>query len=909
MDIESVASSSLRSPSPTASRSNRNFNIPDSSVRRKSFTGTASGRPSLHAIRRNFYPITPANSPASQEIPPRKIRASFEKENEKDRTASSSVRIQSPVVSKGIKNFMVPTISTASKVAASTKKKVLSERNETVSSSVSLSDTQSVVTSMNSLEFSGTEKACRKSEISSVSLALPATSQVSKQLAYRDQIHRAPVSLPNGNSPLVSEELSDISETGRDGSKMENVVGSEIKSDTPKLSISGEGPESVTLDNFKVTEPLKPQISEPFYKDDRLDSKEYHFSSKDSPHDSSRFPYDPKTNYLPPRPRFLHYKPNSRIGICLSRENDSHCDKGIKLEESFTSESSSDTEEAVEIPKDSEESIYCDEEAEDSEDTCATRPVLEISNGCIKRRSGSYLYGEGKGKSVLLVLAIACLSMSITDCPGTIISSYLHNASFSNQLFAPAYENLERAADSFKQWSISYFSEANIFSEKEKTGKFEFTNFNFDHEMCNRPDIIAAENPEKFFPGVDKKGRTGPEEEEHIIEDFTETKLHETREDSKDQSGIDLVEEEKIEQKSKAKEGHPLYSAAEAMQNMFSSELEAEDQNKEAGADHLDYESKGLAEDVVGIVRQPEPQDEEGQSNHESSHPVYSLAEAMRNKIRSELEDEDQNKEAGADHLDYESKEVAEDVVEIVRQPEPQDEEGQSNHESTNNIDKEVAEEIDEAALEAEQLSSQIGEEPKSRENITSDYHTNIKSESTSEEAGSRKLDSCNSLYAENKLWLHIALPSFAFLVLAGLSSTIYLKHKKASAVQPTVFKWNRPPEKLMSCSISALSDGHLYSEGTRNSQMEFEMLGESGPSEMCSSVLKSSSYSQRRKIEDTDRKVRRNSIASDNSAASPSLGSFTTYEMLHGKHGCGEDDALTPVRRSSRIRKKITSP
>ncbi|XP_068657560.1 uncharacterized protein [Aristolochia californica] len=837
MNRESIGASSLRSSTPTASRSDHNFNTPDSCVRRKSFTGT-----SIPAVQRKSYTVTPANSPASQEIPPRKMRSSFEKENEKDRTASSSVRIQSPVISKGTKNFMAPTISTASKVAASPKKKILSERNETVRSSDSLSDVKSSVTSMNSLQTSGTEKACCNPEISSVSLSIP-----SKHSTSRDQIYRASVSFPNGNSTLVSEEVSDISKTGSGRLEMENEVGSEIRSHNPKLSISGEGPESLTPDNSKLTELLEPKISEPeiqshnpklsisgegpesltpdnskltellepkisepVYKDDRLDPKKNNFSFQALPHNSSRPPYNPQTNYLSPRPQFLHHRPNSRIDICLTRENDSHSDKGIKLEESFGSKSSSDTEESVEIPKDSEESLSHDEEAEGCEETCVT----EISNSSIKRRSRSYLYGERKVKSVLLVcVIIASLSMSITDSPGMIISSYLHEAFFPNQLFAPAYENLEWAAHSFKHWSTSYWSEAILFFKIEKKGKFQFANLtSLDHEICNLLDIMAAENQANI---LHKKGMT-----QQIVEDFTEEKLHETSEDFKDHKGSNFVEE-----------GHSVYSMAEAMQNQITSELESEEQNKEDAADHLDYESKAVADDVVAIVRQTEPQYEE--------------------------------------------------VL--------------SRHESTKNIDIEVAEEIADAALEAEQLSSQIGEEPESQENITMEYHTYIRSESTSEEAPSGKL---------NKHRVHIALTSFAFLALASLSSTIYLKHKKASAVQPKVLK--------QSCSVSASSDGHSYLKGSRNSEMEVEMLEGSGPSEMSSSVQKSSSYSRRTKVEEiqsVERKARRNSSVSDHSAESPSLGSFTTYETLHGKHGCEENDVLTPVRRSSRIRKKITSP
>ncbi|CAA7399437.1 unnamed protein product [Spirodela intermedia] len=52
-------------------------------------------------------------------------------------------------------------------------------------------------------------------------------------------------------------------------------------------------------------------------------------------------PYDPKTNYLSPRPRFLHYRPKPRVD--RAEELLVHGDGGLQLEERFSSESSSET--------------------------------------------------------------------------------------------------------------------------------------------------------------------------------------------------------------------------------------------------------------------------------------------------------------------------------------------------------------------------------------------------------------------------------------------------------------------------------------------------------------------------------------------------------------------------------------
>ncbi|KAG9439857.1 hypothetical protein H6P81_020022 [Aristolochia fimbriata] len=895
MDRERIAASPVRSTSATRSRSNHGVISPDGSCKRKSFTGTANGRPSISAVRSNFLPVTPANSPVNQEIAPRKVRASFEKENVKNQSGSSLVRADSPVSSKGTKHFMVPTISAASKVAASPKRKVFTERNETVRSSVSLSDIKSSVTFSNSLELSRTEKASRKSEVSCVSLVVPATSESSKQFTSGDQINRASVSIPKGNSSSVSEEMSENSETVKGGPKLENVLDSDIGSESPKLS------------SPQISEPVPMEDQPDCSKDDRSHSdysKEDHSHSDVSPQNSSPPPYDPKINYLSPRPLFLHYRPNSRIQICQS-ENDSHSDKGIKLEENFTSDISSDTDEAAETQKGLEESPPLDEGAEDYEETCVTPSKTEISSGCPKRRFWSYFYGERKLRSTLLVLTIACLSMSFTDFPGTVISSYLHKASSLYPLLDPS-ENLDWATHTFKKWSVSYFSEADIFSEKEEGRKLQFANLtSLEHGMCNQPEIMAAENPTKTSTGVGfnenvNRCRPGFEEEEHVVEDFTETKLDEFGGDSVHERGSNPVEAEKTEQNSKGEEDHSVYQEAVALENEMISELEVEDANNENAADYLASESKEAGEVMA----------------YEEDHSLHREAVAL-NEIISELEAEDENNEDAADHMAYESEEAGEVIVEFALQSEPQDEEGQSHQESMKDIEEAVEEEIEifESVLEAETLSTQIIEDPESQEHLTTDYHAYIESEPAREEVTSGDLVPSSIQYAEKELWVYFALSSFAFLALAGLSSTILLKRTKSSAVQITKdFQKKCPPENsTVSCSMSSGSDGHSYSKGSRNSQMEVEMSGgRSCPPEMSSSSgQRSSSNGQWRtqEIQSIERKARRSSRVSDYSAEMSSLGSFTTYEMLPDKHGRGEDEALTPVRRSSRIRKKITSP
>ncbi|BAF12788.1 uncharacterized protein [Oryza sativa Japonica Group] len=74
--------------------------------------------------------------------------------------------------------------------------------------------------------------------------------------------------------------------------------------------------------------------------------------------DQGAAPYDPRTNYLSPRPRFLHYKPNPRID--LYRQGSSG---GVRrLEDGFASESSEETVTTTTTTSSEEEVVLVDEE-------------------------------------------------------------------------------------------------------------------------------------------------------------------------------------------------------------------------------------------------------------------------------------------------------------------------------------------------------------------------------------------------------------------------------------------------------------------------------------------------------------------------------------------------------------------
>lgn len=189
------------------------------------------------------------------------------------------------------------------------------------------------------------------------------------------------------------------------------------------------------------------------------------------------------------------------------------------------------------------------------------------------------------------------------------------------------------------------------------------------------------------------------------------------------------------------------------------------------------------------------------------------------------------------------------------------------------------------------------------------------------------------------------------FVVTAFFIHTKKSKITTPNATSPAVVQ-SVVTKKLDSSPISVAAEHTLPGNpASRNWQTEADdmMLGESCPSEMSS--FKSSSHGKGLKVsseaQSQERKSRRNyrreSLASsDISLSSYSYGSFITYEKLHSKHvsvfamiritylqfqqlencflcvllllfwflkGHGDDEVVTPVRRSSRIRKQVTSP
>ncbi|XP_042514295.1 uncharacterized protein LOC122088969 [Macadamia integrifolia] len=811
-----ISSNSNRSPSPNSSRTNPNSRTQESTCIRKSFSGDPFTRPSIVAYPRSFNPVTPANSPADfsqRNSGHREGSASLripdkQKEDEKDQNLKPA-RVRSPVVSTGTKSFMAPTISAASKINPAPRRKVLTERNEAVRTSFSAG--KSPFTATNPSETA--EEVSSKLETIFNSKVHPESPKKSDATL----VSPAPVVLKND---AIAEEVS---------SKLETIFNSKVHPETPKKSdatLVSPAPVVLKNDANRKSEIFNSEVTTET--PDLLlispENREVKPSLSPSPVlaplevDPSLPPYDPKTNYLSPRPQFLRYKPNPRIDDYLNKEQGFDTGEGKQLLELFSSESSSETEITEESqshnPKNEYEDVGSSEMASEEEnenhffehelDTSQNRNEELLIN-----ESRKLHFGRSKSIPLLLILVVVCLCFPVTDTPMN-------------------YPSL------FKSQTFRFDSPAKI-TELAKT-KFD----GLSHDV-----MLWSVNSVSY---LSKLISTSNRLEQIVPLEFV---------NSTSLDGEYLADQSRT----------------------------VDDGDNHTEKWQVDKTMKSVEEEIA--------------------------------EIQTNVEFEEQPQVEFLDKGDFVS---------------------YTNNEPTS---AEVAEKCSNIEIEVQPLlpqvfdvESDISEADSLGENDT-DLFTNI--EPTNAEAMTKSTDS-DFLHGSShgleppESSLQGSTYRFPVQNVLGISSVLlallvapllFLKQNKASAPKVAV-----PVEQLVAkkksslCSVSA-SSGHLNQEMTPLPlwPAEVEKVGESCPSEMSSSLQVSLNCGKKKasdranEVQSHERKPRRSakreSLASSSefSAESPSYGSFTTYEKFQSKHVSGDEGAVTPVRRSSRIRNQITSP
>ncbi|XP_028762964.1 uncharacterized protein LOC114721312 [Neltuma alba] len=454
--------SSSSSLAAASSRSNPNLrNSEISNSVRRSFSGNPFQKPSIIANPRSFNPYTPANSPSDfprrNSIGGRESIGSLgdldDKENGKEHVLKSS-KVRSPAAStKGMKNFMTPTISASSKITESPRKKVLTDRNEPARTSFSSAEGKSPsrkVTFGDSIDekkfqnFSDgiikEETHKHKSPIRKVTFAdsveektfQPSPDEVSEEdrdehtasLVSEDLIAEAKSPNPNVAfadsieekkfEPFTDGFIKDDAEEHTSSTVSEDLkaegLDSHNETESACEAVTNE-PDCVNLDPSFRLSPTPPPFSSTSTVIAPLDADPL-IPPYDPKADPLILPYDPKVNYLSPRPQFLRYKPNPRLQLYKERES-------MKLDDG--SSDTELTEEALSGGSEKESEVSSDEIASEDQNhvseastiNSTLTPEDEIAEAKGVAKPGFSM--RSKAFALLLLLSVASFSISYTN--------------------------------------------------------------------------------------------------------------------------------------------------------------------------------------------------------------------------------------------------------------------------------------------------------------------------------------------------------------------------------------------------------------------------------------------------------------------------------------------------------------
>ena len=853
----------------------------------------------------------------------------YEKENEKDQNAKP-VRIRSPAVSKGTKNFMSPTISAASKIAASPKKKVLLERNELIRTSLSsFSDGKSPLSPLNLQEV--VEDSDSKSASSDSTMVdpgkrkecpvAPSPSKASKG----DEVLDFPVPLKSKND---SESLSETITMGSD------CVGIDDCSKTRPSPSPSSTSILAPLDADPSLPPCDPSL--PSY------VPKTNYANPSPP------PYDPKTNYLSPRPQFLLYKPNPRIQKLLNKKQEVGLRGCKRLEDSFIFESLSDTETPEDTQSEDSSSVELEgqnEEVEESEaaltETAQEEPNVSEPNPIdIRTSNGRALEAKGVSKSyssfrlkpifVLLLLLVGCLCIPITDSPFiiSVIDSSVGEESSFTKLYEPAElaefarTNFDGLTRNFRLWSantVSYFSKMiPIVKETNELGFLRFGNFTDSQVDIVGGAYLVKENQQNLqWPmkelevGIVQMKEQGNmvteayekvEEASQVNPEFEEAKLTLQAEVIEpDNSELEQIQEEyhvashtELEQASQGKtelEEANLPLQAEVAEPHNSEVQQTEEESSVAF--HIDHEAQSIIaekeqEVQVSQVSKIEPEKVPEAEKLQGENKLVSRAEVEVQQIEEES--------SVASHVGPEAQSIIAENEQEVQVPQ-----------------------VSEIKTEVPQAEKLHGENKLISHTEVESSGAVFEPESSESEAWTANSQSFKELYLslkEKSSAVNVLGISLLILILTVAAAFIFLKQQKPPTPSPAAIPMDQLLAKKLAPIPTASVENTHQGLSSRNWPTEVDMVGESCPSEM-SSFQRSTSYGKRgskgasftseysmgspsynqkgskgaSEAQSQERGLRksnkRESLASSSeySTGSPSYGSFTSYEKIHIKH------------------------
>ncbi|XP_014508682.1 uncharacterized protein LOC106768198 [Vigna radiata var. radiata] len=828
----------MSSNKPSSMPSNPNSRSSEiSNPMRRSFTGNPFNKPSIVPIH---GAKTPANSPLDfsrrGSVGVREsggsLRDSLDnKENGKDQSLKP-VKVRSPAVcSKGSKNFMSPTISASCKINESPRKRVLTERNEVVPGPL---DPKSHV----------------------------------RKVTFSDPLEEGP------RSSLTSEDLSGDSETLMSKNDADssfetvnnlNVNNLLVPEDDIHTEPSFENePDFVNLDpTFKLSPTATPPVSlkatvvSPLGADPLIP------------------PYDPKTNYLSPRPQFLHYKPKSRIEIFRERELEDSSISGSFSDSEITEDTQSEGSQK-ESDVSSDEIVKEEECGQISESSPAKETLMPEIFGEAKEVPKPRFTVRAKAVALILLLAVAFLSISVTDPPvidRTVFQDLYRvyeSSEFSvfardkfDQLTQFAETNFDEIAQNLQTWFTKLLSSLSDFVSDIR-GAQNLAELQYYNLTVQQDDSMVYQYP-IFGGGENEIGETHAPiwdiEESVVAADIVS----------------DYIEEDISEEHYEVHEEQVRRDIATVteVENVF----HAPDSEQLAEAGSLD---SATITGVESVLDAPE------------SDEVLNMVESEQLAEVGNLED-NLAQEAEVGNLEENLAQEAETNL---------------NVENQQSLNSEIAELSNEAY---DSVTSQAQEYDVSKQSLDSDVAK------VNDDVAEEKPTTIDAAIKGNEGQLEAIHDSLVFIylvigagtvIIAGAGINWFRKGKnksKSSMKQPLELQ-----------KVSFPSNNQQISPEKSRGPIEMDMIEDSSET---SSFQQSSFYSENVANEghkpgpEKKRKsnYRRESLASsssDYSTGSQSYGSLTVYEKISKKQGHGDDNVITtPVRRSSRIRNQATSP
>ncbi|KAJ1294214.1 hypothetical protein BS78_01G128800 [Paspalum vaginatum] len=652
-------------------------------------------------------------------------------------------------------------------------------------------------------------------------------------------------------------------------------------------------------------------------------------------------PYDPKTNYLSPRPRFLRYKPNPRVEMYRHNAGGSV----RRLEDGFASESSSEevdttttTTEGEVSAEDQEQTTLSSVPADDSteEETSSAlahasvagaEPAAPAVPGVLlsqpapdsplarvqtperkeSARAGGVLTPEKEPAAspararpkkkkmsplrfllapLALVLFMAAALVCVPPPPGSPVMLNTSLSKVSDFLSVQELHPVELAAR-LKQWSsgslefvTSYLEALASYQEQEVFGP---------HFAANLSAATVDMDPVGFYYGAAQRSPISVEEWEEtqvvVLEGDT---LMTAEPDVEELASFGDAEVEKPIDYAEMEQG--TISAGEMEEAVTSAMEEANDsvgaEVEVLTAEMADEVAVSSGEGTAAFIQNSDiPSPSTPEPAGEMEEAVTSAMEEANDSVGAEVE------VFSAEMAEEVSGSSGEGTAAIIQN---------SDIPSPSTPEPEQAKGMDEASSQHVQTQDSEGDDGKGDQG---EHHD-------------KKLGSDMWPGYLDKISNPAAIgAALAAIIVSAVLAFLYMWQKQARVASTS----NEPveqaeqaeqAEKAESLSGSGSSQGHAKGSQFQNPLVEeSERLGGSGTSQYSSS-LSSGLGSRRRKAkgEDTSGLEQRVSRRDSTGRSTSSYGSFTTYEKIHAKKGHKEDEAMTPVRRSSRLR-NVKSP